>query len=99
MLDLNRIEGFQWDSGNSGKNADKYGVIDGEAEQVFFNQPIIIDDPKHSLQEPRLHAFGSTSDDRLLQVTFTLREDGKLIRVISARPMNRKERALYDKEA
>ena len=99
MLDLDRIEGFQWDRGDSGKNDEKHGVTDGEAEQVFFNAPLLIDDPKHSLEEPRFHAFGATSDNRLLHVTFTLREDGKLIRVISARPMNRKERALYGKEA
>jgi uncharacterized DUF497 family protein len=38
MLDLNlaRITGFQWDSGNAEKNT-KHGVDRFEAEQVFFN--------------------------------------------------------------
>ncbi len=98
MLDYDRIEGFQWDEGNSGKNDDKHGVSDGEAEQVFFNEPMVLEDPKHSLKEPRFHALGSSNEGRFLQVSFTLRGDTKLVRVISARPMNRKERALYAKE-
>ncbi|MFN0022602.1 MAG: BrnT family toxin [Parvularculaceae bacterium] len=98
MLDLGQIEGFQWDAGNSGKNEGKHGVGDREAEQVFFNKPVLLDDPKHSAREPRSHAVGLTDDGRLLHVSFTLREEGKLIRVISARPLNRKERTLYDEE-
>lgn len=38
-------------------------------------------------------------DGRLLHITFTLRDDGALIRVISARDMSRKERTLYAQEA
>ena len=34
-----------------------------------------------------------------LHVTFTLRDDGQRIRVISARDMHRKERAIYDAKA
>ncbi|MAO26178.1 MAG: hypothetical protein CMN15_03025, partial [Roseovarius sp.] len=32
----------------------------------------------------------------LLHITFTLRQNGTLIRVISARDMHRKERAVYE---
>jgi len=41
--------------------------------------------------------LGKTQDGRLLHVSFTLRDGGKLVRVISARDMHRKERMFYGK--
>ena len=49
--------------------------------------------------ELRFHALGKTDEGRLLHITFTLREEGKNIRVISARDMHRKERQIYDQTA
>ena len=96
MLDLNRITGFNWDNGNQRKN-EKHGVTMAEAEQVFFNTPLLLlDDVTHSQKEPRHHALVKTDDGRTLHVTFTLRQSGQLIRVISARDMHRKERVIYD---
>ena len=98
MIDWQRIKGFQWDAGNARKNTDKHGVSQSEAESVFFNQPLlVVEDPAHSQEEKRLHALGQTHDQRLLHLTFTLRKDETLIRVISARPMHRKERDIYAK--
>jgi hypothetical protein len=69
-----------------------------EAEQVFFNAPLLVlKDPRHSSQETRFHALGKTDENRLLHITFTLRGRGEKIRVISARDMHRKERAIYEK--
>ena len=99
MIDLARIEGFQWDEGNGRKSIEKHDVSQGEAEQVFFNEPLlIVEDVSHSVEELRLHALGRTDARRLLHITFTLRGDGGLIRVISARTMHRKERARYEQE-
>lgn len=96
MLDLAKIAGLDWDSGNARKN-EKHGVTAAEAEQVFFNQPLLLlEDVKHSQDEPCFHALGHTHDGRLLHITFTLREAGSLLRVISARDMHRKERAIYE---
>lgn len=96
MIDLAKISGFDWDGGNARKN-DKHGVSAAEAEQVFFNAPLLLlADAKHSQQEARLHALGCTDEGRLLHVTFTLRQAGRLIRVISARGMHRKERTVYE---
>jgi hypothetical protein len=90
-------DGFQWDSGNSEKNLYKHKVTNSECEQVFFNQPIIvIDDTKHSENENRWYLLGRTDQDRLLFVVFTMRKN--LIRVISARDMNKKEREIYNEE-
>ena len=100
MLDLGRIEGFDWDEGNARKSVEKHDVSQGEAEQIFFNDPLlIVEDVGHSVRELRLHALGRTDAERLLHVTFTLRSDGRLIRVISARPMHRKERVRYEQES
>lgn len=99
MIDFERIEGFQWDDGNARKSADKHGVDQAEAEQVFFNEPLlVVEDAGHSRTEPRLHALGVSHEGRRLHVTFTLRDDQTKIRVISARDMHRKERARYDQE-
>jgi uncharacterized protein len=97
MIDLDRITGFDWDDGNSRKSADKHDVSQAEAEGVFFNDPlIVVEDSKHSETEPRFNALGKTAQDRLLHITFALRQDGTLIRVISARDMHRKEKKAYE---
>lgn len=88
-----------WDAGNARKNQ-KHGVSNAEAEQTFFNSPLLmIEDTKHSAGEPRFHALGKTDEGRLLHITFTLRSAGRKIRVISARDMHRKERAIYGQTA
>lgn len=98
MIEWQRITGFEWDLGNSRKNEEKHKVSQSEAEQVFFNAPLLLlSDAKHSAVEPRMHALGKTDSGLALQITFTLRGDGTLIRVISARPMHKKEREIYGK--
>jgi uncharacterized DUF497 family protein len=91
-----KCTGFEWDEGNLLKNWEKHGVSAPECEQVFFNKPLITGrDKKHSQQETRFFALGQTDTERLLFVVFTIRNG--LIRVISARNMNRKERKVYEK--
>jgi uncharacterized DUF497 family protein len=86
--------GFEWDDHNSRKNWDKHRVEMRECEEVFFNSPILVkEDLKHSQQEPRFYCLGRTGAGRLLFLVFAFR--GKLIRVISARDMSRKEREDY----
>jgi hypothetical protein len=99
MIDWGRIERFEWDDGNARKSEDKHGVSQSEAEQVFFNRPLLIlEDSRHSEKEPRLHALGVTTAGKFLHVTFTLRDSNTRIRVISARKMSKKERSYYAKE-
>ena len=96
MIDLAQITGFDWDDGNARKN-EQHGVTRAETEQVFFHVPLLLlDDSAHSQSEPRYHALGRTVEARTLHVTFTVRANGTLIRVISARDMHRKERAVYE---
>jgi len=90
-----RYTGFEWDAGNLTKNAVKHDVTCREAEEIFFNQPLVVaPDPAHSQSEPRFRVLGRTNADRLFHLNFTPR--GDKLRIISARPMNRKERAFYE---
>ena len=100
MNDFATLVGFQWDRGNERKSLDKHAVTQAEAEQVFFNQPLVVQaDVRHSQSEMRFHALGRTNEGRLLHITFTVRAVGTLLRVISARDMHRRERAIYGKTA
>ena len=91
---LSLCGGFEWDEGNADKNWLKHGVSQGECEEIFFNSPLlIVADEAHSGAEARFYALGQTEAARLLFVVLTIR--GNLIRVISARDMNRAERKEY----
>ena len=93
---LEGCTGFEWDEGNARKN-EHHGVSMAEAEQGFFNVPLLVlGDAKHSETEPRFHALGKSNEGRRLHITFTLRDTDQLIRVISARDMHRKERVIYE---
>ena len=41
MIILEKVAGFDWDAGNARKN-DRHGVSMAEAEQVFFNVPVLM---------------------------------------------------------
>jgi uncharacterized DUF497 family protein len=89
MTDLSKVIGFEWDEGNSRKN-DQHGVS-------MANSPLLVlPDQRHSEAELRFHALGKTNAGRRLHITFTLRDAGQFIRVISARDMHRKERVIYE---
>ena len=61
---------------------------------IFFQEPFVIrSDVAHSRLEKRYFALGHTGTERYLFVAFTIRRN--LIRVISVRDMNRKEREVY----
>ena len=87
--------GFEWDAGNAEKNWELHDVSRGEAEEIFFNRPLVVaPDAGHSRREARFAALGRTEEGRRLTIVSTLR--GTLIRVISARDMSRRERRIYE---
>jgi uncharacterized protein len=87
-------EGFEWDESNAAKIWQRHQVVPIECEEIFFNHPLVVgDDEKHSAAEARFYALGQTDAARFLFVVFTIR--GRLIRMISARDMSRKERKVY----
>ena len=98
MIELKVPKQFQWDHGNERKSSDKHNVSKEEVEQVFFNQPLLLlEDKTHSRKEMRFHALGRTDNNRKLHITFTIRTNQ--IRIISARPMHKKERKSYEKNS
>ena len=87
--------GFEWDDSNKDKSLTKHGVSNEECEQVFEDvRRQFYPDVLHSRHEERFVIVGATKDEKLLRIAFAVR--GDLIRVISARPINRKEKNLYD---
>ena len=91
---LDACTGFEWDEANTLKNWRRHGVTSEEAEDIFFNEPLIVrSDVQHSRREKRHFALGCTDTGRYLFVAFTIR--GSLLRVISVRDMNQRERIAY----
>lgn len=96
MDPLETCVGFDWDDANTHKNWERHQVTPEEAEDIFFHEPLVVkSDIWHSKSEKRHYALGQTANGRGLFVAFTIRR--KLIRVISARDMNRNETEIYVK--
>jgi hypothetical protein len=91
---VDTLEGFEWDAGNSEKNWKRHRVSQAECEQVFANLPLLLlVATKAAGAEARYFALGRTDVSRDLAMVFTVR--GRKVRVISARPMSRRERKEY----
>lgn len=76
MIELNRISGLDWDAGNERKNVEKHAVCRFEAEQVFFNEPLLVlEDIKHSDVEARYHAL-----DYFKKIIYFVAEDSEPFR-------------------
>ena len=86
---------FEWDLTKAASNLQLHGVSFEEAATVF-EDPLakIHDDPDHSASERRDIIIGQSVQGRLLLVSFTDR--GSNIRLISARPVPRRERRDYE---
>jgi uncharacterized DUF497 family protein len=92
---ISKCIGFDWDDGNFLKNWEKHNVSASECEQVVFNHPLVTSpDVAHSSYEVRFYTLGQSDSGKHLFTVFTVRHN--LIRIISARGMNRKERGPVD---
>ena len=89
---------FEWDEAKNKANIKKHGVSFEEAESVFFDEyALLIADPDHSETEDRFVLLGLSAKPRLLLVCHCFEVDDGLIRVISCRKANRKEKPLYQR--
>jgi uncharacterized DUF497 family protein len=89
---------FEWDPRKNRANRHKHGISFEEAETVFLDDHgLLIDDPDHSDDEDRFVLLGLSSVLRALVVCHCYRQDGDVIRIISARKANPAERALYSR--
>lgn len=88
---------FDWNEEKAKSNLVKHGVSFDEATSIF-DDPLFLTfaDPEHSLQEQRFLIMGESVRGRLLVVSYTERKN--TIRLISARPVTRKERKVYESE-
>ena len=89
---------FEWDEKKSRANLAKHKVSFDEAQTVFFDTNArMIFDPDHSGNEDRFILLGMIGLLRVLIVCHCCRgNDGKVIRIISARKANRKEQKQYE---
>jgi uncharacterized protein len=86
---------FEWDEAKAAANEQKHGIDFTEAMTVFAD-PLSLTgyDPDHSESEDRYLTMGFSSEGNLLIVSHTDR--GDVLRIISARIANRRERKDYE---
>jgi uncharacterized protein len=86
---------FSWDPKKATANLKKHGVSFVEASTVFRDVLSVTgSDPDHSIGERRYVTFGNSIKSRLLVVAHI--EDNNAVRIISARPVTRLERKIYE---
>ena len=87
---------FEWDSRKAAANLKKHGVTFDQARTVFFDEHAkLIDDPDHSDEEDRFVLLGISSSLKVLLVCHCYREEGNVIRIISARKASTQETKQY----
>ena len=87
---------FSWEPGKAKSNLRKHRVSFEEAETVFLDEhALLIDDTEASRKEDRFVLLGLSASPRVLVVCHCLREEGKMIRIISARRANKGEERDY----
>lgn len=88
---------FVWDPAKNRTNFTKHGVWFEEAQTVWAD-PLAEEflDDDHSTDEQRFLRVGRSRRHRTLLVVFVERVENQLVRIISARPATRHERAQYE---
>jgi len=88
---------FIWDKAKDASNLKKHGVSFDEAKTVFYDDAArLVADPEHSGEEDRYILLGLCSQLRILIVCHCYREEGRVIRIISARTANKSEKQQYE---
>jgi len=88
---------FEWDPRKARSNLAKHGVS-FELAMTAFDDPfglVAIDETHSTPEEEREWRIGE-SDEGVLVVVFTQRDQGRTCRLISARRANRRERRGYE---
>jgi uncharacterized DUF497 family protein len=91
-----RMITFEWDPPKAAANLTKHQVSFEEAKTVFYDEfAIQFFDEEHSSDEDRFLMLGMSSGAKLLIVCHCEREQGAVIRIISARKATKRESAFY----
>ena len=87
---------FEWNPAKAASNAKKHKVTFEVAKTVFYDDfAVQFFDEEHSYAEDRFLLLGMSSDARLLLVCHCEREDGDVVRIISARKATETEAQYY----
>ena len=87
---------FEWDPSKAASNAKKHKITFEVAKTVFYDDfAVQFFDEEHSHAEDRFLLLGMSSDARLLLVCHCEREDGDVVRIISARKATETEAQYY----
>ena len=87
---------FSWDEKKSESNKQKHGVSFEEAKTVFADDyGRLIADPDHSEDEDRFILMGLSNQIRLLLVCHCYKEEENVVRIISARKVDKAEIKQY----
>jgi len=96
---------FEWDPGKDATSRRKHGVSFETALRVFADPFALLEQDRIEGGEQRWQTLGMVDGRVLLLVAHTLREEEvggrqvELVRIISARAADRKERRRYEQEA
>jgi uncharacterized protein len=87
---------FDWDLAKAAANLRKHHVSFEAAASAFYDDfAVQFFDEEHSDSEDRFLLLGMSSDGRLMLVCHCEREEGEVIRIISARKATATEAAYY----
>lgn len=87
---------FEWDTTKAASNKKKHGVSFDEAQSVFYDEfAVQFFDEDNSVSENRFLMLGFSDEARLLIVCHCERDEGNIIRIISARKATKNESKYY----
>ena len=88
---------FEWDTEKNILNIEKHGVSFEEAKTIFYDPNVLyMYDPFHSDNEERFYAIGISEKLNVLIVSHCYRDEGKIIRIISARKADKNDERVYN---
>ena len=87
---------FEWDEAKNRENRRKHGLSFEEAQTVFLDENAVgFFDPDHAQGEDRFIMLGISFRLRILVVCHCYRKNDTVIRILSARKADKREKAEY----
>ena len=88
---------FEWNPSKAISNKKKHNVSFEEAHSVFYDDfAVQFYDEENSETEDRFLMLGLSNESKLLLVCHCEKEEGNIIRIISARKATKNESKLYE---
>lgn len=88
---------FEWNPSKAISNKKKHNVSFEEAQSVFYDDfAVQFYDEENSEIEDRFLMLGLSNESKLLLVCHCEKEEGNIIRIISARKATKNESKLYE---